>query len=129
MIARAKATETTLTSVVFFNSKEISSIEECEKEREHGSFNNWRVFTHILNTSYLSFGTQYRCAKSTQKLSRWFSEGRYSKKYLVRYDRSKNLSVTPVDSISECRKKLQKVQKEEDIHLFCAHSNQTLSSL
>ena len=129
MIARAKATNSTLTSVVFFKSKEISSIRECEKEREYGSFNNWRVFTHIVNTNYLSFGTQYRCAKSSQKISRWISDGRHSKKYLVRYDKNKNLSVTPVNSISQCRKSLLQEQSEENINLFCAHSSQNLSSL
>ncbi|CAM3547278.1 hypothetical protein [Parendozoicomonas haliclonae] len=126
MIARAKVNDSTLTSVVFFNSHEITTLKECETERRYGSRNNWRVFTHVLNTGGVSYGTQYRCATSPQKVSKWFDTDPYTRKYLVRYDQNKNMTVTPYDSIADCRRQVMKEQDEENINLFCASSNQDL---
>ena len=126
MIAENKINGTTYIQVVFFKSDEITTLAECDKEREYGLTSGWRIYTHLLKRKKgLSYSTYYSCVESGQTLSRWV--GRRSSAGIVVYmveSKGSHMKVKLANSYSECVHEVRAIQEKETHQLFCGKSTQ-----
>lgn len=127
MIALVKLRDTSYSQVIFFSSDEITSPEQCEKEREYGLTSGWRIYSHqTLPTRGMQYSVTYHCAQSQQLVSNWIgSRSGYDKVYLVRRD-GLDMTLARQENYSVCLKTLREEQNEESQSLFCGRSNQEI---
>lgn len=130
MVAKVVRTGTTMSQVVFFNSKNVTTLEKCKEEKRLGLSYGWREFNHRFNKKTgQNFQVLYQCVDSNLTLSKWSGSSRrkYKNVYLVKIENeSANISLT--DSYMDCIKELRSIQPEESPSLFCGKSNQAITS-
>lgn len=129
MLAQNKITGTTYTQVVFFQSDEIATLEQCEKEREYGLTSGWRIFTHLLKSKKgVGYSTYYSCAQSQQTISNWIGQrSRRDVIYLVE-NKNNELKIRLMESYAKCVREVRRIQGEESNQLFCGKSTQKIIS-
>lgn len=130
MIAKVVRSGTTQSQVVFFNSKNVTTIERCKEEKRLGLSYGWREFNHRFNKrTGQNFQVLYQCVDSNIALSKWSGTNRrkYKNVYLVKIE-NESAEVSLTDSYMACIKKVRSIQPEESSSLFCGQSNQEIIS-
>ncbi len=130
MIAKVIRSGTTMSQVVFFNSKNVTTLERCKEEKRLGISYGWREFNHRFNKKAgQNFQVHYQCVDSNLTLSKWSGATRrkYKNVYLVKIE-NESAVISLTDSYMACIKKVRSIQPEESSSLFCGNSNQAITS-
>lgn len=130
MIAKVVQSGTTISQVIFFNSKNVTSIEKCEEEKAHGLQYGWREFNHVFNQKAgAGFSVLYQCVTSDVSMSRW--GGRHSRLNKIVYlvdIKAKVATIELMPSYAKCIGKVRAVQGEESRSLFCGSATQKINN-
>lgn len=130
LLARIKLNGTDLTQAVFLRSDAISSMEDCEAERNAGMTTGWVHYSryYFKTLKGVSYKVDYRCVQSDLHLAYWHRGTPMDTVYLVHTENGK-LSLQTYSNFFSCRDALRSQagrKAEETIDAFCGLSSQSL---
>jgi hypothetical protein len=130
LLARIKLNGTDLTQVVFLRSDAITSMEDCEAERNAGMTTGWVHYSryYLKTLKGISYKVDYRCMQSDLHLDYWHRGNPMDTVYLVHTENGK-LSLQTYSNFFRCRDALRSQigrKAEETMDAFCGISSQNL---
>lgn len=123
LVVRVKLTGTDLTQVGFMRHPAVTTLDECEAERNAGLMAaGWQHFNRgfLYTLKDFAYTADYRCVQTEMKMSYWRRGGGEGHFYRVITENGQ-LSVKEFDNFFACRRSLVKA---ENIDAFCARSTQ-----
>lgn len=112
------------TLVVLFHDRGITTIEDCQREIQRGSREQWRFYRHAFPRPIgYAENKDYLCIKTAMEVEPWYDRAPYD--FMYRIDvRSQVPVIKKAANLAQCLNDLRKVMRDESRTFFCGKLSQ-----